>query len=281
MLAERIGRGADQCGQRNAERAAACTLSGVRPLIRALAVFALGIGVVYALPKHSGDGDPAQTSAVEASAAPRSAASHRSRSDDDATGTVKIAEGRGSSGTTVLAAAAPQAPTPAAAPRPMVMAFTAIEPPPFMPNAEPAAAPPPAAALGASRSLSAPVAKTEALAIAMPQPRPAALAALAEPKPKPSVHAAKPDPKAVKHARHLIYRKQLAAGRQELEQAAIAGDPAAAITLAKTYDPAVLRSWKIAGAKPDVALARQWYERARELGSREASKRLASLTTQP
>jgi TPR repeat protein len=50
------------------------------------------------------------------------------------------------------------------------------------------------------------------------------------------------------------------------ERAAEAGEAAAAFALAETYDPVALRRLRLRGGiAPDVALARRWYETARDL----------------
>lgn len=52
----------------------------------------------------------------------------------------------------------------------------------------------------------------------------------------------------------------------------------AALALAATYDPNELSKWNvIGGVESDLAEARRWYERARELGAAEASERLQRL----
>ena len=51
----------------------------------------------------------------------------------------------------------------------------------------------------------------------------------------------------------------------------------AALRLAATYDPAELLRLQVQGVAADLAEARKWYERARELGAREADERLARL----
>jgi hypothetical protein len=56
------------------------------------------------------------------------------------------------------------------------------------------------------------------------------------------------------------------------------GEALAALALAETYDPPVLRKSKIRGAiTPNVALARSWYEKAKALGSPVAAERLERL----
>ena len=69
----------------------------------------------------------------------------------------------------------------------------------------------------------------------------------------------------------------IAAARLLLQRAAEAGDVKAAMSLASTYDPAVLRRLRTLGAQSDLAEARRWYKRAAELGSMEAILRLKEL----
>jgi len=49
------------------------------------------------------------------------------------------------------------------------------------------------------------------------------------------------------------------------------------MALAATYDPAVLRQLKVYGLTGDIAMARSWYEKAKEFGSQAASQRLELL----
>jgi hypothetical protein len=65
--------------------------------------------------------------------------------------------------------------------------------------------------------------------------------------------------------------------RQFYVRAAEKGLAAAAMRLASTYDPAELGRLRAQGVVPDLAQARKWYERARELGAPEAGERLARL----
>jgi hypothetical protein len=62
--------------------------------------------------------------------------------------------------------------------------------------------------------------------------------------------------------------------RLVFRRAAEAGDAQAALALGGTYDPLVL---KIIGVAADAAQARGWYQRAAELGSREAPQRIDQL----
>jgi len=60
-------------------------------------------------------------------------------------------------------------------------------------------------------------------------------------------------------------------------RAAEARDPRAALALGATYDPILLARMGARGITPDVAMAREWYTRAREYGSFEAAGRLQAL----
>jgi hypothetical protein len=89
----------------------------------------------------------------------------------------------------------------------------------------------------------------------------------------------------VRRGNDFINRGDLASARLVLQRAAEAGDPQAALMLAGTYDPILLEKVGIQGFArdvvegfaPDAALARTWYERAKELGSAEAVRRLEML----
>jgi hypothetical protein len=76
--------------------------------------------------------------------------------------------------------------------------------------------------------------------------------------------------------------EQLAEGnvssaRLLFEKAADAGLAQAAMSLAATYDKAELARIGVRGIQPDDKLAKQWYERALQLGAREAEQRLQRL----
>ena len=78
----------------------------------------------------------------------------------------------------------------------------------------------------------------------------------------------------MKRGEAFIAVGDLAAARLVLQRAAEGGDPRATMTLAGTYDPIVLEKRGVQGLASDIALARKWYERAKELGSPEALRRL-------
>ena len=83
----------------------------------------------------------------------------------------------------------------------------------------------------------------------------------------------------LKRGKDLIANGDLSAARLVLRRAADANDAEAALALGATYDPFVLRALKVYGLKADPVMARVWYEKARELGSAAAPRRLEMLTS--
>jgi TPR repeat protein len=83
----------------------------------------------------------------------------------------------------------------------------------------------------------------------------------------------------LKRGKDLIANGDLAAARLVLQRAANANDAEAALALGATYDPYVLRALKVYGFKADPDMARVWYEKARELGSAAAPRRLEMLAS--
>jgi hypothetical protein len=81
----------------------------------------------------------------------------------------------------------------------------------------------------------------------------------------------------VKRGKDFIATGDLAAARVVLQRAAESKDAEAALSLAATYDPLVLRQLKVYGVAADVVMARSWYEKAKEFGSTEAPRRLEIL----
>ena len=77
----------------------------------------------------------------------------------------------------------------------------------------------------------------------------------------------------------LIASGDFAAARLVLRRAADAGDARAAMTLAETYDPAILEKLGVHGVVPDLAKARGWYEKAKQFGATEAAQRLELLAS--
>jgi TRAP-type uncharacterized transport system substrate-binding protein len=85
----------------------------------------------------------------------------------------------------------------------------------------------------------------------------------------------------VTRGRQLLKNGDFASARLLLQEAADAGDAAAALALGETYDPVVLNKLGIHGRVADITIARMWYKRAGELGSAEAPVRLRLLVNQP
>jgi hypothetical protein len=77
----------------------------------------------------------------------------------------------------------------------------------------------------------------------------------------------------------LIASGDVAAARLVLRRAADAGDARAAMMLAETYDPAFLEKLGVHGFVPDLAMARSWYEKAKQFGATEATGRLELLAS--
>ena len=106
-----------------------------------------------------------------------------------------------------------------------------------------------------------------------PRPEPA--------KPAPIVQTLDPAEIAmlVKRGEEFLKAGDISTARLFLRRAASAGDAQAALALGATYDPAVMAEQGVLGIAPDPAQARNWYEKAAELGSSEASRRLERLAS--
>jgi hypothetical protein len=80
----------------------------------------------------------------------------------------------------------------------------------------------------------------------------------------------------LKRAKTLLAMGDIFAARLLLERAAdVEGE--AALMHGTTYDPAVVGNQDMRSITPDPAMARQWYQRAAELGSTDARRRLSQL----
>jgi hypothetical protein len=77
--------------------------------------------------------------------------------------------------------------------------------------------------------------------------------------------------------RTYLANGDVSAARLALRRAAESGDAQAALALGGTFDPLVLRSLGVVGVAADPAQARVWYQKAAELGSRDAPQRLDQL----
>jgi TPR repeat protein len=95
------------------------------------------------------------------------------------------------------------------------------------------------------------------------------------------LNVARPGPDEVaallKQGRELVALGRFRFARMLLEQAAEAKNASAAFAIGQTYDPLIERSAARPDAPPDLAMARVWYEKAKDLGSAEAAQRLSLL----
>src|SRR5258708_33081483 len=156
---------------------------------------------------------------------------------------------------------------PAAAPAPVLPAI----PPPVV------SAPPPAAPMPVvSTPPVAPVAVAAPTAVIQP----VVVGPMASPSPTASpTRRIDPDELAMlmKRAKSLLASGDIPPARLLLERAADAQEPIAAFLLAQTYDPDVLRSRDARSITPDLESARTWYQKAAQLGSTDAQRRLAQM----
>jgi len=83
----------------------------------------------------------------------------------------------------------------------------------------------------------------------------------------------------LKRGEELMAAGNLGLARLAFRRAAEAGDPQAAFAFATTYDPMLLKTRGVIGVVPDLAMARAWYEKAKEFGSASASVRLEVLAS--
>ena len=86
----------------------------------------------------------------------------------------------------------------------------------------------------------------------------------------------------IKTGAELMTNGDVSAARLMYQRAAEAGSAMAAVALAETYDPLVLKRLNPKGGiTPDVASAQTWYEKAKDLGSPVAPERLERLARLP
>jgi hypothetical protein len=78
-------------------------------------------------------------------------------------------------------------------------------------------------------------------------------------------------------AKALLAAGDIPPARLLLERAAEAQEASAALMLAQTYDPSVLGTQDTRNINTDPVLARTWYQRAAQLGSADAQRRLSQL----
>jgi hypothetical protein len=111
---------------------------------------------------------------------------------------------------------------------------------------------------------------------------PRATASDAKPPPDSNIPALAPSQREaaerlVARGKHELEQGRIAVARQLFLLAAEAGLGRGALFLGFTYDPNELARWPVLGVKPDVAQARKWYDRARELGVVESAEHLQRL----
>ncbi len=83
----------------------------------------------------------------------------------------------------------------------------------------------------------------------------------------------------LRRGKDFLASGDIASARLVLRRAANAGDPQAALSLGSSFDPFVLVELGVLGFAPEPARARAWYQRAKELGSAEAARRLERLSS--
>jgi hypothetical protein len=85
----------------------------------------------------------------------------------------------------------------------------------------------------------------------------------------------------IKRGQDFLKNGDIASARLLLRRAAEAGSATAAFALAETYDAAGIQRLGAIGIQPEPAKAREWYQRAAQLGSEAASQQLATLAQPP
>jgi TPR repeat protein len=83
----------------------------------------------------------------------------------------------------------------------------------------------------------------------------------------------------LQRGRELLRTGDIAGARLAFQALADAGNVEAVLALGKTFDPRYLAQHYVVGVVGDEAKARAWYQRAMELGSREAKDILAHMAT--
>jgi hypothetical protein len=81
----------------------------------------------------------------------------------------------------------------------------------------------------------------------------------------------------MQRAKGFLTSGDLMSARLLLERAADAQEVEAALLLAQSYDPDVLGTSDVRNIVPEPAKARAWYQKAAQLGSADAQRRLAQL----
>jgi hypothetical protein len=168
-------------------------------------------------------------------------------------------------------AAAPVAPRALQAPQPPMP-----QPAAAAPAAPQTASPPPATWPERRETIGVAMAPPNAVTLNSVAPRPVVTHPV-----NPAPRDTRPDEIAMlmRQAEQFISAGDVVTARVLFERAAEAGDAKAALSMGATFDPALLAKIGVRGILPDIAKARSWYEKARELGSAEARGRLETLAT--
>jgi hypothetical protein len=109
-------------------------------------------------------------------------------------------------------------------------------------------------------------------------PTPASLAACLAARPASLRLAREETARLLKRGEEFMGEGRVSAARLVFQRAAEACDVRAAFALGASYDPIMLQKLGVALLDPDIAAARAWYEKAKELGSSEASQELELLS---
>ena len=141
----------------------------------------------------------------------------------------------------------------------------------------------PVATVGVPTSAAAVASVPAAPPTPQPQPQPS----ITSPEPpaatraEPPVREINPDEVAVflRRAQELLASGDVQAARLLLLRAAEAHDARAALSLAKTFDPILSKQSGAADPEPDLAQARNWYQKAEEWGALEARRQLEALAS--
>lgn len=165
--------------------------------------------------------------------------------------------------------------TPAAsAPEPRVAAVVPAAAPP----SAPAASVPKAPAAPAPIAKQAPAAPAPSVAILSPEKSaPPAAASKSLPAAAPASNAARETEALVARGDEFLTTGDIISARLYYERAAIAGDGHAAMLMGETFDPDFLTRAGVRGVRGDPEIAAMWYRRAKELGDRDAARRIEQL----
>jgi hypothetical protein len=119
--------------------------------------------------------------------------------------------------------------------------------------------------------------RSPAAAPAVVPPQVTAPVAVAPPPPAPQARKMDADELAtlMKRAKESLTAGDIPVARLLLERAADGQDAGAALMLAQTYDPVVLGTSDVRNITPEPDKAKSWYQRAAQLGSADAQRRLA------